>query len=163
VILEPFRIKRLTVSITVLLSIPSPPFLTRLLASSAGLPASSLTDGLATYNYALSYMPGQRLSACTCSGDSSHPGPKKDGVWGEFCFPPFSFPSSSRPDFLAFCFLVFTFKSVEEHQVRTSALHRTSEISFDADHPFPFLLLLHKKSTCLKLKSTSPRKPDIFR
>ncbi|ORY28762.1 beta-glucan synthesis-associated protein-domain-containing protein [Naematelia encephala] len=40
-----------------------------------GLPESSLTDGDPTYDNVLSYLPGQRLSACTCPGDTNHPGP----------------------------------------------------------------------------------------
>ncbi|EJD54810.1 beta-glucan synthesis-associated [Auricularia subglabra TFB-10046 SS5] len=34
--------------------------------------------GRDTYNYELSWLPGQRLSACTCS-DEDHPGPRVDG------------------------------------------------------------------------------------
>ncbi|KAK7470382.1 hypothetical protein VKT23_001809 [Stygiomarasmius scandens] len=44
-----------------------------------GLPAAAAQDGPADSNFALSYLPGQRLSRCTCPGES-HPGPKhKDG------------------------------------------------------------------------------------
>jgi len=46
-----------------------------------GVPAAALIDGLADSNNALSYLPGQRLSRCTCSGES-HPGPKhSDGTY----------------------------------------------------------------------------------
>jgi beta-glucan synthesis-associated protein KRE6 len=40
-----------------------------------GQPAAALTGGPDESNGALSYLPGQRLSACTCPGES-HPGPK---------------------------------------------------------------------------------------
>ncbi|KIK67788.1 glycoside hydrolase family 16 protein [Collybiopsis luxurians FD-317 M1] len=39
-----------------------------------GLPEPATTDGGADANYALSYLPGQKLSRCSCSG-SDHPGP----------------------------------------------------------------------------------------
>ncbi|KAF5393140.1 hypothetical protein D9757_001304 [Collybiopsis confluens] len=39
-----------------------------------GLPEAATQDGSADVNYALSYLPGQRLSRCTCSS-ASHPGP----------------------------------------------------------------------------------------
>ncbi|KAK0217955.1 beta-glucan synthesis-associated [Armillaria fumosa] len=46
-----------------------------------GLPKSSLTTGYIETNYELSYLPGQRLSRCTCDGES-HPGPKHaDGTY----------------------------------------------------------------------------------
>lgn len=47
-----------------------------------GEPALALTTGGA-YGKPLSYLPGQRLSACTCEGDDvDHPGPKNDdGSW----------------------------------------------------------------------------------
>ncbi len=46
-----------------------------------GRPESALTTGPAEYNYELSYLPGQRLSRCTCDGES-HPGPKHaDGTY----------------------------------------------------------------------------------
>ncbi|KAL8276891.1 hypothetical protein RQP46_010719 [Phenoliferia psychrophenolica] len=35
---------------------------------------NATTTGLSSYNYALSYLPGQRLSRCTCPGEN-HPGP----------------------------------------------------------------------------------------
>jgi hypothetical protein len=41
----------------------------------SGLPAISTTSGPEQYDYALSYLPGQRLSRCTCKGDTTHPGP----------------------------------------------------------------------------------------
>lgn len=46
-----------------------------------GLPIAAAKGGLSTYDYALSYLPGQRLSACTCPKELGHPGPKTDGVW----------------------------------------------------------------------------------
>ncbi|KAK0489149.1 glycoside hydrolase family 16 protein [Armillaria novae-zelandiae] len=46
-----------------------------------GLPTAATTSGWSDYNYALSYLPGQRLSRCTCDGES-HPGPKhSDGTY----------------------------------------------------------------------------------
>ncbi|KIY49406.1 glycoside hydrolase family 16 protein [Fistulina hepatica ATCC 64428] len=46
-----------------------------------GMPEAALTSGSSKYNYTLSYLPGQRLSRCTCKGQS-HPGPKhKDGTY----------------------------------------------------------------------------------
>jgi beta-glucanase (GH16 family) len=39
-----------------------------------GLPEAALVDGDSSSNFALSYLPGQRLSRCTCPGES-HPGP----------------------------------------------------------------------------------------
>ena len=39
-----------------------------------GLPHLATVDGDATNNGALSFLPGQRLSRCTCAGES-HPGP----------------------------------------------------------------------------------------
>ncbi|TFK99147.1 beta-glucan synthesis-associated protein SKN1 [Pterulicium gracile] len=46
-----------------------------------GGPEAALTTGEKGNNYALSYLPGQRLSRCTCDGES-HPGPKhKDGSY----------------------------------------------------------------------------------
>ncbi|KAM0751136.1 beta-glucan synthesis-associated [Meredithblackwellia eburnea MCA 4105] len=41
---------------------------------SSGLPAIEATSGLSSYDYKLSYLPGQRLSRCTCPGEN-HPGP----------------------------------------------------------------------------------------
>nr|XP_018259340.1 uncharacterized protein I303_08268 [Kwoniella dejecticola CBS 10117]OBR81498.1 hypothetical protein I303_08268 [Kwoniella dejecticola CBS 10117] len=41
-----------------------------------GKPALTATDGDPTYDNALSYLPGQRLSRCTCPNDQTHPGPK---------------------------------------------------------------------------------------
>lgn len=44
-------------------------------------PAAALMNGDPNANGVLSYLPGQRLSACTCAGES-HPGPvRKDGVY----------------------------------------------------------------------------------
>ncbi|KAK7060394.1 hypothetical protein VNI00_001159 [Paramarasmius palmivorus] len=40
-----------------------------------GQPVAATIDGYEDANYALSYLPGQRLSRCTCS-DSVHPGPQ---------------------------------------------------------------------------------------
>ncbi|EKM79874.1 hypothetical protein AGABI1DRAFT_119930 [Agaricus bisporus var. burnettii JB137-S8] len=40
-----------------------------------GLPIAATINGDHLYNDALSYLPGQRLSRCTCDGDD-HPGPK---------------------------------------------------------------------------------------
>ncbi|KAK8844068.1 hypothetical protein IAR55_006862 [Kwoniella newhampshirensis] len=40
-----------------------------------GEPAAALTEGDPTYGGTLSYLPGQRLSRCTCPNDSTHPGP----------------------------------------------------------------------------------------
>jgi beta-glucan synthesis-associated protein KRE6 len=46
-----------------------------------GVPVAAAQDGPADSNFALSYLPGQRLSRCTCNGES-HPGPKhKDGTF----------------------------------------------------------------------------------
>jgi beta-glucanase (GH16 family) len=53
------------------------------------LPNQTLPDGTPAilrtgnqWNEPLSYLPGQRLSACTCPDDGTHPGPKKaDGIW----------------------------------------------------------------------------------
>ncbi|KAK0461998.1 beta-glucan synthesis-associated [Desarmillaria tabescens] len=46
-----------------------------------GLPAIAQTSGAEDANYVLSYLPGQRLSRCTCDGQS-HPGPKhSDGTY----------------------------------------------------------------------------------
>ncbi|WVQ81378.1 hypothetical protein IAT38_003502 [Cryptococcus sp. DSM 104549] len=47
-----------------------------------GLPKAALTTGDPTYDDELSYLPGQRLSRCTCSNDETHPGPQlSDGTW----------------------------------------------------------------------------------
>lgn len=49
-----------------------------------GLPAIATTSGQTgePFNGALSFLPGQRLSACTCPNDPHHPGPKRaDGTW----------------------------------------------------------------------------------
>ncbi|KAG7451540.1 glycoside hydrolase family 16 protein [Guyanagaster necrorhizus] len=44
-------------------------------------PTAALTSGYSSSDYALSYLPGQRLSRCTCDGES-HPGPKhSDGTY----------------------------------------------------------------------------------
>ena len=46
-----------------------------------GLPNAAVTDGDPAYGGALSYLPGQRLSRCTCDGED-HPGPKHaDGTY----------------------------------------------------------------------------------
>ncbi|KAJ3784212.1 glycoside hydrolase family 16 protein [Lentinula aff. detonsa] len=46
-----------------------------------GLPEAAVQDGGSTSDFALSYLPGQRLSRCTCPG-SSHPGPThSDGTY----------------------------------------------------------------------------------
>ncbi|KAH8822987.1 glycoside hydrolase family 16 protein [Flagelloscypha sp. PMI_526] len=43
-----------------------------------GVPAAATTEGDPKYANSLSYLSGQRLSACTCSGqDDTHPGPKR--------------------------------------------------------------------------------------
>lgn len=48
-----------------------------------GLPRAATTSGAEENDGVLSYLPGQRLSACTCPDDPSHPGPKRsDGTWG---------------------------------------------------------------------------------
>nr|XP_019049754.1 hypothetical protein I302_00173 [Kwoniella bestiolae CBS 10118]OCF28684.1 hypothetical protein I302_00173 [Kwoniella bestiolae CBS 10118] len=41
-----------------------------------GKPELTKTDGDPNYGNSLSYLPGQRLSSCTCPDDTSHPGPK---------------------------------------------------------------------------------------
>ncbi|CED82818.1 Concanavalin A-like lectin/glucanase, subgroup [Phaffia rhodozyma] len=48
-----------------------------------GLPEIAVTSGTdEATDYALSYLPGQRLSRCTCPDDPTHPGPKHpDGTW----------------------------------------------------------------------------------
>ena len=46
-----------------------------------GEPAAATVDGDASYNGVLSYLPGQRLSRCTCTWES-HPGPMhEDGTY----------------------------------------------------------------------------------
>jgi len=46
-----------------------------------GQPTIATTSGPANYNNELSYLPGQRLSRCTCPNDVTHPGPKlSDGT-----------------------------------------------------------------------------------
>ncbi|KZP18032.1 glycoside hydrolase family 16 protein [Athelia psychrophila] len=46
-----------------------------------GLPLAATTSGASNVNGALSYLPGQRLSRCTCPGES-HPGPiHSDGTY----------------------------------------------------------------------------------
>lgn len=42
-----------------------------------GQPITAVIDGDHAYGGALSYLPGQRLSRCTCNGEE-HPGPKHD-------------------------------------------------------------------------------------
>jgi hypothetical protein len=59
----------------------TPLTLTPLLAN-AGKPEIAVTSGKVGSNYELSYLPGQRLSRCTCPNDDTHPGPKNpDGSW----------------------------------------------------------------------------------
>jgi hypothetical protein len=58
--------------------------LTIRLVSSVGVPEIATTSGpeWSPFNGSLSYLTGQRLSACTCPDDPSHPGPKKaNGDW----------------------------------------------------------------------------------
>jgi hypothetical protein len=53
-------------------------------SSTIGVPEIATTSGVewAPFNGSLSYLSGQRLSACTCPNDKSHPGPKKaDGTF----------------------------------------------------------------------------------
>ena len=46
-----------------------------------GLPLAATENGDASHGGALSYLPGQRLSRCTCPGES-HPGPvHADGTY----------------------------------------------------------------------------------
>jgi len=46
-----------------------------------GLPVAATVNGDASRDGSLSYLPGQRLSRCTCDGES-HPGPKhSDGTF----------------------------------------------------------------------------------
>ena len=46
-----------------------------------GLPLAATTGNDDSYDGVLSYLPGQRLSRCTCSGES-HPGPvHSDGTY----------------------------------------------------------------------------------
>ena len=46
-----------------------------------GLPLAATENGDSTHDGILSFLPGQRLSRCTCSG-SSHPGPMhSDGTY----------------------------------------------------------------------------------
>jgi beta-glucan synthesis-associated protein KRE6 len=50
----------------------------------SGAPEIALTSGpsWSPYNGSLSFLDGQRLSACTCTGDPNHPGPvKSDGTY----------------------------------------------------------------------------------
>jgi beta-glucan synthesis-associated protein KRE6 len=65
-----------------------------------GTPSIARTSGTdEASNYALSYLPGQRLSACTCPEDETHPGPKRsDG----------SFVGRSAPEIggSIFCFWI---------------------------------------------------------
>ncbi len=45
------------------------------------LPVAATNTGSKDYNYELSYLPGQKLSRCTCPGES-HPGPvHSDGTY----------------------------------------------------------------------------------
>lgn len=50
--------------------------------TSGGLPLAATVNGDPTADGVLSYLPGQRLSRCTCKGES-HPGPihKEDGSY----------------------------------------------------------------------------------
>ena len=41
-----------------------------------GTPINATINGDPSYNNVLSFLPGQRLNACTCDGES-HPGPKR--------------------------------------------------------------------------------------
>ncbi|KAG7548902.1 hypothetical protein FFLO_03194 [Filobasidium floriforme] len=50
--------------------------------SKDGLPEIAFTSGEEAYNYTLSYLPGQRLSACTCPDDETHPGPRNSTTGG---------------------------------------------------------------------------------
>ncbi|KAG5728480.1 Beta-glucan synthesis-associated protein KRE6 [Termitomyces sp. T112] len=43
-----------------------------------GQPVAATINGDPSYNDALSVLPGQRLSRCTCPDDTTHPGPKHD-------------------------------------------------------------------------------------
>ena len=46
-----------------------------------GLPIAATNTGTNDFNGALSYLPGQKLSRCTCPGES-HPGPvHSDGTY----------------------------------------------------------------------------------
>lgn len=50
----------------------------------SGGPVAAETTGAfpSQYGGTLSYLPGQRLSRCTCADDTDHPGPKNaDGSW----------------------------------------------------------------------------------
>ncbi|WFD31205.1 hypothetical protein MSPP1_002239 [Malassezia sp. CBS 17886] len=54
------------------------------LASQGGGPVAAETTGhyIEQYGPSLSYLPGQRLSRCTCPDSDDHPGPKhRDGTW----------------------------------------------------------------------------------
>lgn len=45
------------------------------------LPEAAMTTGMRYSNYEISWLGGQRLSRCTCDGES-HPGPKhRDGTY----------------------------------------------------------------------------------
>ena len=45
-------------------------------------PEIALTSGDPGFGGSLSYLPGQRLSSCTCPSDQTHPGPKNnDGTF----------------------------------------------------------------------------------
>jgi hypothetical protein len=47
-----------------------------------GLPEIATTSGPQQFDGSLSYLPGQRLSRCTCHSDTTHPGPKlNDGTF----------------------------------------------------------------------------------
>jgi len=47
-----------------------------------GQPEAALINGDPDHGGVLSYLPGQRLSRCTCTDDSTHPGPKhSDGTY----------------------------------------------------------------------------------
>lgn len=54
----------------------------RWMSNIAGLPEIAFTSGEEAYNYTLSYLPGQRLSACTCPDDETHPGPRNSTTGG---------------------------------------------------------------------------------
>jgi hypothetical protein len=58
--------------------------LIQLIPHMTGLPEAATTTGpeWSPFNGTLSYLTGQRLSACTCPDDPTHPGPKRtDGTF----------------------------------------------------------------------------------
>lgn len=70
---------------------PPPPLSLSALANQTrdGQPEANLHNGLdASADYALSYLPGQRLSRCTCPDDETHPGPSAClSLRFNFCLP----------------------------------------------------------------------------